>query len=118
MVKVRTPATRVPGLLVAKLQPRSIPISKPHASAVATRQRLPVPAAVHDGRPPLDGQARVAFEHLLRELAAARPAPTAWRCAPRDSEAGRRRGSSLRVTGRGMQTNSVRISSPVSRTFA
>ena len=35
MVKVRTPATRVPGFCSRSFQPRSIPISNPQASAVA-----------------------------------------------------------------------------------
>ena len=34
--KVRTPATRVPGGCSLSFQPRSMPISKPQASAVAT----------------------------------------------------------------------------------
>jgi hypothetical protein len=36
MVKVRTPATRVPAFCRLSFQPRSIPISSPQASAVAT----------------------------------------------------------------------------------
>jgi hypothetical protein len=36
MVNVRTPATRVPGFCSLSFHPRSMPISRPQASAVAT----------------------------------------------------------------------------------
>jgi hypothetical protein len=64
----------------------------------------------------LDPEARIASERVLHELRPLAGAPE--RRGIRQAIAQRPSGRSLRVIGRGMQTNSVRMSSALSRTVA